>query len=94
MKDKEYLIQSLPGMGGEWVREMYEEAKGERMIEYTLHGKCRSYSEVPKGAKIESVNGKKFVSFCESCKKPILKNQKYYLWADGIFTCYKCGKPS
>jgi len=31
MKEKEYLIQSLPGMGGDWVREMYEEAKGERM---------------------------------------------------------------
>jgi len=63
------------------------------MIEYVLRGRAKSLSEVPKGACIETINDVEVVAMCEGCGKPILDGQKRYGWADGVWTCAKCGGP-
>lgn len=64
------------------------------MIEWSKHesGVCRSYADVPRGARIEAVNGRPVADVCETCGKPILDGQEYHLWAD-VATCKRCGGP-
>ena len=61
------------------------------MIEWSLSttGQCRKYADVPKGARITSVNGKEAFGLCESCGKPIL-TEYYYYEDDGVELCNKC----
>ena len=56
------------------------------MIEWekTEEGSCRSYREVPKGAKIFSVNGKESHGSCEVCGKPILSAENHFYDTDGL----------
>ncbi len=63
------------------------------MIEYTHHGTCNAYKQVPKGAVITRVNGRDVEGFCEACGKPILEKQPRNLWAHGVMTCWPCGGP-
>lgn len=63
------------------------------MIEYVQNGRCRSYSKVPPGARILSVNGRDVIAHCMACGKVILHGQKYHRWVDGE-TCMECGGPS
>jgi len=65
------------------------------MIEWTLNksGTCRSYRDVPKGARVEAVNGRFVVGTCETCGKVVLEGHRYSTWADDIVTCAKCSGP-
>ncbi len=59
-------------------------------IEWTQHGECASYGEVPVGAQITRVNGRESLGICENCGWPVLDGNKYYRYADGIIVHAHC----
>jgi hypothetical protein len=64
------------------------------MIEYQIHGKCKTLADVPEGATITSINGRDVIGSCESCGKHLYESSKGVTqWADGVLTCKKCGDP-
>jgi len=60
------------------------------VIKYELEGQCRSYKDVPKDARIVSVNSKLVLGYCEICNKPIFEGQDYYADVEGIVVHHKC----
>ena len=54
------------------------------MIEWELTGQCRSYAEVPEGARITYVNGRSNFGSCEGCGKPVLDDQDFSYDEEGI----------
>lgn len=53
------------------------------------HGAASRLSDIPPGARIRFKNNKSVVGKCESCKRIILEDDKFYRWADGVITCRK-----
>lgn len=64
------------------------------MIEWekTESGECEIIEEVPKGAKIVSINDVPIEGFCESCDKPILLDEDHSCDVEGCLLCDKCTK--
>lgn len=69
-------------------------------IDYHIitYGTCETLEDIPKGAEIESIDGRDFVAFCESCRKPILSENtfkgipadKYQCDDEGVYLCESC----
>lgn len=53
------------------------------MIEYQVIGTCRSFKELPAGARALSVNGRDVVDTCEACGRPILEGQQSCSYPEG-----------
>lgn len=51
------------------------------MIEYVLTGTCRSYAEVPRGARLLAVAGRDVVGSCVACGGPVLDGQDYDVYS-------------
>ena len=64
------------------------------MIEYTItkHGKCKTLSEIPKGATVDNVNGVECVAMCEKCGLPVLYGPNHIQDDDGICWHKRCRK--
>ena len=63
------------------------------MIEYRIDGKCRKFSEVPRGAKVVRIHGREVADICENCQYPIVygsDNVEFY--SDGVLTHKRCPK--
>ena len=58
----------------------------------TTTGACRSYDEVPEGAKIDLVNGISIMGICENCGKPVLETQIFNEDEYGIIWHANCKK--
>jgi len=53
-------------------------------------GACRSYAEVPEGAKIVAVNGADAWGRCEACGRAIIAHQRYAVCLDGELVHDEC----
>ena len=60
------------------------------MIEWEKHGECKTYDDVPMGARIISVNGRHSIGMCEACGRPVLEGSGYNVYADGIMEHKHC----
>lgn len=47
-------------------------------------------ARLPKGAQILAINDREFVSFCESCGKPICEGDGWHQ-AEDVYLCRSCG---
>lgn len=55
-------------------------------------GECEKIEDIPKGAKIISVDDKMCVGVCEDCSQPILDDEYFVSDSDGVLVCEKCLK--
>jgi hypothetical protein len=62
------------------------------VIEWTIttSGKCRRLADVPKGARIEAINGREVWDYCEACARPILDGQEYHYDSEGMTWHVRC----
>ena len=54
------------------------------MILFVLEGQCRSFREVPAGARITYVNGREVVDLCEVCQQPVYYGKNCRPWSDCV----------
>lgn len=62
------------------------------MIRWRQEGECRSYAQVPTGARVVEVNGGIVIGRCVGCGKYICDDHKYIDMEDEI-SCFKCATP-
>ena len=61
------------------------------MIEYVIHGQCKSYKDVPEGAMVERVHGREVLDYCEACGKPIFCDDDTSVSdGDGVYFHGRC----
>lgn len=64
----------------EWKKETIEE------------GICSKMEDVPKGAKVEMVDGKDVITICEACRKFIFEYEEYVSTEDPVDLCIECAE--
>jgi len=55
-------------------------------------GECRRLEDVPKGATVDSVDGKMCMGICESCGVPVVSGDKYLYDSDAVVWHKRCPK--
>lgn len=66
------------------------------LIEYVTLGQVETgsieeFRSKHPGASIQSIDGKDYVSYCESCSALLVSGDSAYVYEDGVHTCQTCG---
>ena len=70
----------------EWTKTVFK--SGNRIT--SVCGYSMKLKNVPKDARIETVDGIAVLGLCESCGKPILCTEEHKEDSEGIYECMEC----